>query len=33
MIEMVEKASLKVPQIHYVGWDIAITASGPVIIK
>ena len=33
VVEMAERASLKVPQIHYVGWDIAITDKGPVMIE
>lgn len=33
VIEMVERASLKVPQIHYVGWDIAITDKGPIMVE
>lgn len=33
VVNMVEKASLVVPQIHYVGWDIAITERGPVMIE
>lgn len=30
---MHEKAAAKVPQIGYVGWDIAITEYRPVIIE
>lgn len=32
-IEMVRKAARVVPQIRYVGWDIAITPDGPVLIE
>ncbi|MGN0709475.1 MAG: sugar-transfer associated ATP-grasp domain-containing protein [Anaerovoracaceae bacterium] len=31
--EMILKASLVVPQIRYVGWDVAVTEDGPVIIE
>lgn len=31
--EMVFKAAYVVPEIRYVGWDVAITPSGPVIIE
>lgn len=33
VLKMVEKAAARVPQIGYVGWDIAITKRGPVIIE
>ncbi len=32
-IQMVKEAGLVVPQIRYVGWDVAITKDGPVIIE
>lgn len=32
-IKIVKEASLIIPQIRYVGWDIAITPEGPVIIE
>jgi glutathione synthase/RimK-type ligase-like ATP-grasp enzyme len=32
-IELVKKAALVVPEIPYVGWDIAVTEKGPVIIE
>lgn len=32
-IEMCLEAATKVPQIRYVGWDVAITPTGPVIIE
>ena len=31
--EMVKKAALEVPEVRYVGWDIAITEKGPVIME
>lgn len=31
--DMVLKAALVVPQVKYVGWDIAITQSGPLLIE
>ena len=31
--EMVLKAALEVPEVRYVGWDIAITKNGPVIVE
>jgi hypothetical protein len=30
---MVTEAALVVPQVRTVGWDIAITPSGPIIIE
>ena len=32
-IELAKKAALVIPQMRYVGWDIAITPTGPVIIE
>ena len=32
-VEMVEKAATVIPQVRYVGWDVAITPQGPVIIE
>lgn len=32
-VDLVTKASLKVPQIHIVGWDVAITPNGPALIE
>lgn len=32
-VELCKKASLVVPEIRYVGWDVAITENGPVIIE
>ncbi len=32
-IELVERAALEVPQIRYIGWDVAVTDKGPVIIE
>lgn len=31
--ELVKEAALKIPEVRYVGWDVAITPSGPVIIE
>lgn len=33
VLTMLEKAATRVPQIGYVGWDVAITEYGPVIIE
>lgn len=32
-LEMIQKAAMEVPQVGYIGWDIAITPDGPVIIE
>lgn len=32
-VELCLKAALVVPQVRYVGWDVAITEDGPVIIE
>ncbi len=32
-IELVKKAALKVPEIRYVGWDVAICEAGPILIE
>lgn len=32
-VEMAKKAALVVPQMRYIGWDIALTPNGPVIIE
>ncbi len=32
-IDMVKRAALVVPQMRYVGWDVAITPTGPAIIE
>lgn len=32
-IEMLKEAAIRVPQVGYVGWDIAITPTGPIIIE
>lgn len=32
-VELVKKASAIVPQVAYVGWDVAISENGPVIIE
>lgn len=31
--EMVKKAALLVPEVRYVGWDVALTSTGPVLIE
>ena len=33
VIEMLRKAAVRVPEIGYVGWDIAITETGPILIE
>ena len=33
ILEMVEKAAAVVPQVGYVGWDVAISETGPVLIE
>ena len=30
---MLKKAAKEVPEVAYVGWDIAITPEGPVLIE
>ena len=30
---MVKEAALKIPELRYIGWDIAITDNGPVLIE
>ena len=32
-VELVERAATVVPQVGYVGWDVAISDNGPVIIE
>jgi hypothetical protein len=32
-IDMVKRAALLVPEVRYVGWDVAITPTGPVFIE
>ena len=32
-VKMCLKASLVVPQVRYIGWDVAVTEKGPVIIE
>ena len=31
--EMIERAAMEVPEVRYVGWDVAIAENGPVIIE
>lgn len=33
VIDMLSKASSLVPQVGYIGWDVAITDNGPIIIE
>jgi len=33
ILEMIERAARVVPEIAYVGWDVAVTPSGPVILE
>ena len=33
IVEMVQKAAAIVPQVGYVGWDVAISENGPVLIE
>ena len=32
-VELIKEASLLIPQIGYIGWDVAVTNDGPVIIE
>ncbi|HEX3038339.1 MAG TPA: sugar-transfer associated ATP-grasp domain-containing protein [Oscillospiraceae bacterium] len=32
-IALIKKAALKVPEIRYVGWDVAICETGPILIE
>ncbi len=32
-VDLCKRAAMVVPQVQYVGWDVAITPSGPVIIE
>jgi len=33
VMQMVTKAAKVLPQLHYVGWDVAVTEQGPLIIE
>lgn len=33
VLEMCEKASFEIPEVGYVGWDVAITPDGPVFVE
>lgn len=33
VLELVKKASAVVPEVGYVGWDVAITPNGPIIVE
>ena len=32
-VELVKKAAKIVPEVAYVGWDVAVSKSGPVIVE
>ena len=32
-LEMVKKASLVIPEMRYIGWDVAFTNNGPVLVE
>ena len=32
-VELVKKAAKVVPEIGYIGWDVAISENGPIIIE
>lgn len=32
-VELVKKAALSIDELHYIGWDVAITEKGPLIIE
>lgn len=32
-VEMCKKAALVVPQVGYIGWDVAITPTRPVLVE
>ncbi len=32
-VEMCKRAALEVPQVGYIGWDVAITPTGPAIVE
>ncbi|WP_240744550.1 sugar-transfer associated ATP-grasp domain-containing protein [Microbacterium sp. PF5] len=33
VIALIDRAARRVPQVQYVGWDVAVTPTGPVIIE
>lgn len=32
-VDLIQQASARVPQVGYIGWDVAITPSGPILIE
>lgn len=32
-VELVSRAALEIPELRYIGWDVAITESGPVLVE
>lgn len=32
-VELVKRAAMKIPELGYIGWDIAITEKGPIMIE
>ena len=33
ILKLVEQASKVVPEVGYIGWDVAITPNGPIIVE
>ena len=33
VVEMLKRAMEEIPKVAYIGWDVAITPNGPVIIE
>ena len=33
VLEMCKKASFEIPEVGYIGWDVAITPTGPVFVE
>lgn len=32
-VELVKRAAMKIPELGYIGWDVAITENGPIMIE